>query len=363
MEIKKNIIIIVSSVIVLIIAISILIIVNVFSKKEDVVEQDSKTTTASLIDKTFRGYTTSDLSDDDNITISLDKYYEFIYTSTSQCDINNEYKGNVYNYTINLEDGELIFRESIKNDELKGYEETGKTFQFRPDKKVSSFTVSKSNEVNKYAIIVLDEENNLYVYDSNETEKSITRIISNIKKVKTISKVLKAGYYNYSNFPGMKNNGYEIVYEDENNNIRYITNKNPLFYEDTYYRYLGDDQGGEFIWVFKDGTMRFTENETVLNDGNNHILYRGSFYTYDELELSEDIYIIGKDRYLYHIKDINQGSLPLLNKVSVSKIEKIGTQVMRDENNFATSYKKVLIEFEDGELFKLDNILGYELLG
>lgn len=364
MENRRNIIIIISSFIVLVIAISFLVIINFFVDKEPVKKETSTTTTtAVLVDKTFRGYKTTTLSDTDTYSIDIEKYYDFVFTSTASGDINNEYKGKVYNYTINLEDGELIFRESIENENLNGYQETGITYQFRTDNKISSFIVCKSNEPNKYAIIVMDEKNNLYVYDNDEKEKSITKIISSIKKIKTISSVKRAGYYNYSNIPGLKDNGYEIIYEDANNNIRYISNKNPLFYDDAYYRYVGANQGSEFVWVLKDGTMHFTENTTVLNNGNNHIVYRGSFYTYDDMKASEDVYIIGSDRYLYCIKDLDASSLPLLNKVNVNKIKQIGTQVMRDDNNFATSYQRVLIEFENGELFKLDKTLGYELLG
>lgn len=360
---NKRIIVIISSCAVLVVALLLLVFINIKPKEDEKVEPDVSTTTAPQPDKTFRGYKTKDLNDDDNISLDIEKYYEFVFSSTDSNDINNEYKGKVYNYTISLEDGELIFRESIEKDSLNGYQETGMTYQFRADSKISSFIVARSNEPYKYAIIVLDEKNNIYVYENDEKEKMITKIISNIKKIKTISSVKRVGYYNYSNIPSMKNYGYEIIYEDKNNNIRYITDKNPLFYDDSYYRYLGIDSGSEHVYVLKDGKMRFSSKEQTLNDGNNHIFYRGSFYTYDDKESVEDLYIIGKDCHLYVISDLSPASLPILNKVSVEKIKRIGTQVMRDDNNFATSYQRILVEFEDGELFKLDKILDFELLG
>lgn len=364
MEKRRNLIIIITSLIILIIAISLLVIINLFANsiRDDEKESDTTTKASSTVDKTFRGYQTYDITDE-GISLDIEKYYEFIFTSTASMDINNEYRGKVYNYTINIEDGELIFRESIQNDSLNGYQETGMTYQFRTDNNITSFIVSKSSEPNKYAIIVMDEKNNLYVYENDEKERSITRIISNIKKIKTISKIKRAGYYNYSNVPGLKNNEYDLIYEDVNNNIRYLNDKNTLFYEDAYYHYLGSSNSDENIFILKDGTMRFGSNNTLLNNGNEHIYYRGSFSTYDEINVSEDIYIIGSDRYLYHINDLSSASLPLLNKVSVNKIKKIGTQVMKDNNNFATSYQRIQIEFEDGELFKLDKISDFELLG
>ena len=341
MEKKKNIIIVISSCIVLFIALTVLLVVNIKAEKKEknLIKYTQSTTTGKLIDKTFKGYKAYTIDEEVSYSLPLEKYYEFVYTANASGDFDNEYKGNVYNYTLEIVDGELLFRESLLKDNDMGYEETNMTYEFRGEGKITSFLVVKSNE------------------------RAITKIIANIKKVKTLTKVKRVGYYNYSNVPTMRNKGYDLIYEDEAGTIRYLLDKNGLFYDDAYYRYLGSDMGSEFIYVLKDGLMRFSLDERVLNDGNSNIYYRGSFYTYDEDKQKEDVYIIGKDAYLYRISDLQIGSLPLINRVSVEKIKRIGTQVIRDENNFATSMQKVLVEFADGELLNIDNTYAFELLG
>ncbi len=365
MEKKKNIIIVISSCIVLFIALTVLLVVNIKAEKKEknLIKYTQSTTTGKLIDKTFKGYKAYTIDEEVSYSLPLEKYYEFVYTANASGDFDNEYKGNVYNYTLEIVDGELLFRESLLKDNDMGYEETNMTYEFRGEGKITSFLVVKSNEVSNYALLVVDEKNNVYVYENEGNERAITKIIANIKKVKTLTKVKRVGYYNYSNVPTMRNKGYDLIYEDEAGTIRYLLDKNGLFYDDAYYRYLGSDMGSEFIYVLKDGLMRFSLDERVLNDGNSNIYYRGSFYTYDEDKQKEDVYIIGKDAYLYRISDLQIGSLPLINRVSVEKIKRIGTQVIRDENNFATSMQKVLVEFADGELLNIDNTYAFELLG
>ena len=75
--------------------------------------------------------------------------------------------------------------------------------------------------------------------------------------------------------------------------MRYLSGKNELFFADAYFKFIGADYRDQLVYVLNDGTMQFAVGNTdsKLYDGNNHIKYRGSFYSLNDDE-SENLYIL-----------------------------------------------------------------------
>lgn len=323
-----------------------------------------KPQTSALIDKTFRGYQVEDLDYEKNITYDYKSRHEFRYGDTSNKEIFIQTKQNkLYCYTITLDKGVLLFKESIYDSSKNAYESTNQVYEFTENSNITSFAVGYENDMLAYTILALDKDSNVYMYEANGRD-SITTLISKIKKKKTISKASKIGFYLMNNAPFFDNLGNEAIYVDQSNNIRTFDNKNSLFFESAYYRYIGSDNFDQVIYVLKDGLMKYSTGNTNknLNTGNANIKYRGSFYKQDEETMTENIYIISADGYLYTISNVNSKSKVILEKTNPERIKKIGYQYIRGSNGYATNERNIIIQFEDLTTIKLDAVSDYELL-
>lgn len=327
-------------------------------------EENTKPQTSALIDKTFKGYQVDELNYDKDITYDYKSRYEFKYGDTSNKEIFIQTKQDkLYCYTITLEQGVLLFKETLYNPSLKGYESTNKVYEFTETSNIISFAVGYENDKLAYTILALDKDSNVYMYKA-DGNASISTLISKIKKKKTISKAIKIGFYTMNNEPFFESLGYEAIYVDKDNNIRYLNSKNSLFFDTAYYKYIGSDNYDQVVYVLKDGLMKYATGTTnrYLNTGELNIKYRGSFYKVDEETMQENIYIISTDGYLYTIKEVNSKSKVILEKTREEKIKKIGYQYIRGNNGYATNERNVLIQFSDTTIMKFDNVSGYELL-
>lgn len=333
-------------------------------------QNENKTTTSTKTQTTsrdvFRGYDTKEYDFSTNpsvkVTYDLASKHDLVYASgEDKKTIYTNYKDNELYYEVSLSDGIIKFAEERYNSKLKAYEFTGKNYSFESDAKITDYLVVTTCSDDSYSIIARDTKANVYVFRTPEEEFDINYIIKNLKKVKLISSAKKIGYYNYNNYPHRECNEYDLIYLDTLNNVRYIVGKNALFFDDVYYRYIGSGKNGNYIYVLKDGLMRFDDGNTKqLNDGEQNITYMGSFYTEDET--SENIYIISNNGYVYKITDFNIGSSPILTKANKTRIRKIGTRVETDANNYAKDTKSIKIEFEDNQIIELTSINEFELL-
>ncbi len=341
-----------------------LIIFNFLSTDEKKKEENTQPQTSALIDKTFRGYQVDELDYEKNIAYDYQSRYEFRYGDTSNKEIFIQTKQDkLYCYTVTLDKGVLLFKESLYNSDLNAYESTNRVYEFTENNNITSFAIGYKNDTLTYTILALDKDSNVYMYEANGNE-SITTLISRIKKKKTISKATKIGFYLMNNDPFFDSVGSEAVYVDQSNNIRYLDSKNNLFFETAYYRYIGSDNFDQVIYVLKDGLMKYATGNTSrnLNTGNNNIKYRGSFYKVNEETMKENIYIISTDGYLYAIKEVNSKSKVILEKANPEKIKKIGYQYIRGSDGYATNERNIIIQFEDLTTLKFDSISDYELL-
>ncbi len=364
MKDKKKIVEFIIVVIFVIIIIGLIIFNFLTDKKENTKKEEAKPQTSALIDKTFRGYQAEKLDFSKDITYDYKSRYEFKYGDTSNKEIFIQTKQDtLYCYTVYLENGTLLFKESLYSASLNGYESTNKVYEFTDSNNIISFAIGYENDMLAYTIVALDKDSNVYMYKTSGND-SITSLISKIKKKKTISKATKIGFYLMNNDPFFESQGSEAIYVDKNNNIRYLDSKNSLFFDTAYYRYIGEDNYDQVVYVLKDGLMKYSTGTTnrYLNTGKTNIKYRGSFYKVNEETMRENIYIISTDGYLYTIKEINAKSKVILKKTSESRIKKIGYQYIRGADGYATNERNVLIQFEDLSTMKFDSISGYELL-
>lgn len=351
-------------VIVLVIIIILLVIFNFINDDSKTKKEEQKPSTSALIDKTFKGYQVDELNYDKEISYDYKSRYEFKYGDASNKEIFIQTKQDtLYCYTIYLDNGTLLFKESLYSPNLDGYESTNKTYEFTDNNSITSFAIGYENDMLTYTILALDKDSNVYMYKSNGTD-SITALISKIKKKKTISKANKIGFYLMNNNPFFDSLGNEAIYVDNSGNIRYLDSKNSLFFDSAYYRYIGEDNYDQVVYVLKDGLMKYSTGTTnrYLNTGDKNIKYRGSFYKVNEETMQESIYIISTDGYLYTIKNINTKSKAVLEKTNSSRIKKIGYQYIRNDNEYDTNTRHLLIQFEDSTTSEFKSISGYELL-
>lgn len=360
-EKKKSLFILMIVTIIIIAAIiTLFFVVNNDSKKS--IESTTATTTTKEKDL-FRGFNTKEfeyLESNIKVTYDLKSKHEFIYANgeDKKTIYTNATKSEYY-YELSLANGAILFKEQKYNSNLNAYEFTGKNYKFESDASITDYLVVTTCENENYSIIAKDNKNNVYVFKTPDKTFDINYIINNLKKTKLISKAKKIGYYNYNNYPYKECNEYDLIYLDNENNVRYIEGKNSLFFDDAYYRYIGLPDKGNIIYVLKDGLMQYEENIKKLNDGNYNIKYMGSFYLLNND--SEDIYIIGTDGYLYKIGNGNSSSA-ILKKVKDTRIKKIGTKVITDTNNYATDKMTIKMEFEDKEILELSEVMEFELL-
>lgn len=360
-EKKRAIIILVLVVIILAAIITIALLVHK-KMQADNTPTTTRITTTKKVD-VFKGYNTTEITPNNNITYNLEKNYEFIYAKgedrktiyTNKADLELLYE-------LTLVDGTILFTEQRHNDELNAYEYTGKTYTYKVDNKITDFIVATTCEQDVYSIAAIDEKKNIWLFNSLEEEFNINDILEGFSKVKTISPAKKIGYYNDSNNPNNMCVSYELIYLDNSNHVRYLTGKNQLFFDSAYYRYIGSKDYDNFVYVLKNGLMKYDigNNSSYLYDGNYHIKYRGSFYTINNNQ--EDLYIIGTDGYLYVIKNLTESSEVLLTRVSDELIKRIGTRVITTDNDFATDKSKLIVEFVDEKTLEIAEIYAYELL-
>lgn len=351
-------------VVVLIILIT-LILITLFATKKT--NENSKTTTTRTTTtkkvNVFKGYDTQEINLDETISYDVTKNYEFIYASGSDNKTIYTLKDDLeLLYELSLDSGAIIFKEQRYNQELSAYEYTSKTYTYKADYNITDYIVATTCEQDTYSIVALDEKKNIYVFNSLPDEFNIQDILSNFTKVKTISTAKKIGYYNENNNPNNMCSNYELIYLDNSNNVRYLADKNQLFFDDAYYRYIGSRDYDNFVYVLKSGLMKYDigNNSSYLYDGNYHIKYKGSFYTSNNNQ--EDLYIIGDDGYLYIIKNLTEESSVLLERVHNEIVKKIGTRVITNDQDFATDKSKLIIEFNDGKIIEIAEIYSYELL-
>lgn len=360
-EKKKSLfILMIVTIIIIAIIVTLFLVVNEESKKS--IEPTTTTTTTKEKDL-FKGFDTKEFDYSESnikVTYDLKSKHEFVYA-------NGEDKKTIYTtddkleyyYELNLDNGAILFKEQKYNSNLNAYEFTGKNYKFGSDASITDYLVVTTCENEKYSIIAKDNKNNVYVFKTPDKSFDINYIINNLKKIKLISKAKKIGYYNYNNYPYKECNEYDLIYLDSENNIRYIDGKNSLFFDDAYYRYIGSPDKGNIIYVLKDGLMHYEDNSKKLNDGNYNIKYMGSFYILNNE--TEDIYIMGTDGYLYRVGNENTSSA-ILKKVKETRIKKIGTKVITDNNNYATDKMTIKVEFEDEEILELSEVMEFELL-
>lgn len=360
---KKRSLFILMIVTIIIIAVIITLFLVVNSKSQKSLEPTTTTTTTTKEKDLFKGFDTKEYDYSESnikVTYDLKSKHEFVYA-------NGEDKKNIYTtddkseyyYELNLDNGAILFKEQKYNSNLNAYEFTGKNYKFEGDASITDYLVVSTCKNETYSIIAKDTKNNVYVFKTPEEHFDITYIINNLKKTKLISKVSKIGYYNYNNYPYKECNEYDLIYLDTESNIRYISGKNALFFDDAYFRYIGSPDKGNIIYVLKDGLMHYEDNNKKLNDGNYNINYMGSFYILDND--TENIYIIGTNGYLYKIDNSNISST-IIKKVKDTRLKKIGTKVITDNNNYATDKKAIKMEFEDGEILEFPAVMEFELL-
>lgn len=347
---------------VFILLLSIIIIALLFTKGKD--DNDKKTTssattlTKDIGELNFRGYDVVELKKDDNYSLDLLSRHNIIYSSNKTDEITTCVDDLDLYYEVKLNNGVLEFKEYKYDESVKGKVHTGTIVQFKLEKKIKNFIIGHNCSDIEYTILVSDEGNNLYAYENNvESNLNIKEITKNIKKVKTISSPSKIGYYDGNNDPSFGSNcSYaKMVYLDKTNNIRTLDSKNTLFINTIFYRYIGNDNNGEVIYVLKDKTMKLSNKEGILKHNNQNVLYRGSFYTDD------GIYIIDSQNYLYKINAIDEGTSTNLTPIKNNPIKRIGSRSV-SENSYATDKTSVIIEFASDEIMTIDTSYEYEIL-
>lgn len=354
-ERKKTIVILI--IVIIILSTAILLAIFLTKGEEDIKEEYSTrpTTTKNIL----KGYKEYQINTNKNISYNIKSKYKFIYAEKEDNTIIITRSEDNYIYELHLNNGTIEFQEEKYNTKLNAYEYTSKSYTYKVDEKITDFIVVKDCEGANYKIAAKDAKNKVYVFESIEDEFDINYIIDNFKKIKTISDVSKIGYYTGNNDVDECYNR-ELIYLDTKGNIRYLSDKNSIFFNDSYYRYVGSLEFNNYIYVYKDGLMKLSDNNKYLSDKDDNIKYRGSFY--EIKNNNENIYIIGTNGYLYVINDINNKSGNLLTRVNDNKIKRIGTKTITDANDFATDMIKIKIEFENNEIIEYTEIYEFELL-
>lgn len=337
-----------------------LLTVIILTDKHEIKKEEKETTLVSTKSKDrFKGYKTITIDYDKNIYYDYEKRYEFIYASGEDSKIiYTSVDDNELYYELKLDNGNIVFKEQKYKSDKNAYIYTGKTYTSNNEVAFTDYIVAQSAVLDNYAILALDKNKNVYCFKSPTGEFGIDYIINNLVKQKTITKVKKIGYYNYSNDP-LKGSIYELVYLDETDAVRTFEKKNPLFFNKAYYRYVGNSEDINFIYVLKDGKMIIEGNNNYVYDGSYPLKYRGSFYTYND---HENIYLINREGYLFILEDFTVGTKNLVTRYKNVKIKRIGSKTIKDKDDFATSKDKILIEFEDGEYLEIDNAYEFEVL-
>ena len=321
-------------------------------------EPKSEPTTVSKIttDNLFRGYQVKDLNDN-SYSLDLASKHEIVYSSNKKTPISTCVDDLELIYEVSLKDGNLEFDELRKDEILGGQVYTNNKYFLKLDKKITNFVIGYNCTSFEYTILVLDESNNIYRYENTNTSNmSMKDIVNSFQKVKTISTPKKIGYYNYNNEAFLECAQSKMVYLDKANNIRLLDKKNTLFYDTVYYTYLGNEDNGDVVYVFKDKLMKYSNIDEYLNNGVSEIQYRGSFHD------DKNLFIISSDNYLYKISLTEEFSNPVLTSIGNSKIKRIGSRIV-GENNYVTNKNSIIIEFENGENVKFDVTYEYEILG
>lgn len=334
-------------------------IILLITKKEEKKEEVITTTTTKKVDE-FKGYKKYTIDYNKDITYNYKDNYEFIYANKDDKSIIYTIKKQLeLYYELSLVNGKIEFKEQRHNKELNAYEYTGKKYYSTNSVSITDYIVASTCESDSYSIIAIDTNKSVYIFKTPEEEYDINYIINNFNKVSTITKAKKVGYYNYSNEAGIECNDYELVYLDQEDKVRTLEDKNPIFFDSAYYKYLGLKDNANFVYVLKDGKMLLDNNNKNINDGNYPIYYRGSFYKIVNNE--QVLYIISKEGYLFKVDSNNKSTnIPRVNN---NKIKQIGTRTISDSNGFATSNSNIIIEFEnDEEKLKLEEITDFELL-
>jgi hypothetical protein len=353
-EKKRSILILVIVVIIL----SIIIISSIFikSKSEQVITTTTSTTTTSN-SNVFKGYQVTNLEDATSYELDLMKNHTIYYANNEDDQVYTSVDDLDLIYEVKLLNGELVFIELRKDNSINGEVYTNKKYYLKLDKKISSFIIGHNCSDFEYSIVVLDEGNNVYRYDNLiDSNKSMKDIVNSFTKVNTISKVSKIGYYGYDSEPTLSCPMTEMLYLDKSNNIRLLDGKSTILTSNLYYKYIGNGDNGELIYVFNNKLMKYSNIDTYISNNNKNIIYRGSFYNED------NAYIISDDNYLYKVSLSSIFSDANINLVNSSIIKRIGTRVVSNDD-YATDLKNVIIEFEDGEIVTVNSVYDYELLG
>lgn len=352
---KRSIFILVVVVILLIGALIAAYYYTVYNVKE---EKKPQTTTVSMrtTNSLFRGYKVSEMNDN-SYNLDLESKHEIVYSTNKKTPISTCVDDLELIYEVSLKDGTIEFNE-LRNDEILGGQVyTNNKYYLKLDKKITNFVVGYNCTSFEYNILVLDESNNIYQYENtHESNMSMKDIVNSFKKVKTISTPKKIGYYNYNNEAFLECAQSKMVYLDKSDNIRLLDNKNTLFFETVYYRYLGNEENGDVVYVFKDKLMKFSNIDEYINNGTSNVLYKGSFHD------DKNLFIISSDNYLYKVSLTEEFSNPVITPIENSKIKRIGSRIV-GENDFVTNKNSIIIEFENGNNVKFDVTYEYELLG
>ncbi len=328
---------------------------TIYNVKEEPVKKPT-TLTKKTSDTLFKGYNVKEINDN-SYTLDLSSKHEIIYSSNKKSQIATCVDDLELIYEVSLKDGSLEFNELRMDESIGGEVYTNNKYYLKLDKKITNFIIGYNCTGFEYTILVLDESNNIYEYENtNTSNKSMKDIINLFTKVKTISTPKKIGYYNYNNEAFLECAQSEMVYLDKSNNIRLLDAKNTLFYETVYYTYLGNEENGDVVYVFKDKLMKYSNMDEYLNNGLSNILYRGSFHD------DKNLFIISSDNYLYKISLTEEFTSPILAPVVNSKIKRIGSRII-GENDYVTNKYSIIIEFENKENVKFNVTYEYELLG
>lgn len=329
---------------------------TVYKDKDEEPEVTTTTVAKKTKDTLFKGYKVFEMNEN-SYDLDLSSKHEIVYSDNKRKQISTCVDDLEFGYEVSLKDGNLEFNELRTDEILGGQVYTNKKYYLKLDKKITNFVIGYNCTSFEYTILVLDESNNIYRYiNTNDSNKSMKEIVGLFEKVKTISTPKKIGYYNYSNEAFLECAQSEMVYLDKSNNIRLLNNKNTLFYETVYYTYLGNEENGDVIYVFKDKLMKYSNKDEYLNNGVSNIEYRGSFHD------DKNLFIISSDNYLYKVPLTEEFSNPVLTPVETSKIKRIGSRIV-GENDYVTNNYSIIIEFENKENVKFNVTYEYELLG
>ena len=329
---------------------------TVYNTKEEQKPEPPTTASKKTIDTLFKGYKVKEMNEN-SYSLDLSSKHEIVYSNNKRTQISTCVDDLELVYEVSLKDGNLEFNELRVDEVLGGQVYTNNKYYLKLDKKITNFVIGYNCTSFEYTILVLDEGNNIYRYENtNTSNKRMKEIIGLFQKVKTISTPKKIGYYNYNNEAFLECAQSEMVYLDKSNNIRLLDAKSTLFYETVYYTYLGNEENGDVIYVFKDKLMKYSNKDEYLSNGESSIEYRGSFHD------DKNLFIISSDNYLYKISLTDEFSNPVLTPVKTSKIKRIGSRIV-GENDYVTNKNSIIIEFENKENVKFNVTYEYELLG